>query len=128
MEAIREVQKRYGAAVLAVSIPLALVFFLFGLKPVGKGLLLGSLFSVLNFVLMGQAIPLRLGRSRNGSIAVSFGSLGFRYVLLAVPLILSLRMEAFHPAATVAGIFMIQIVILADHLAKAARGSGRKRA
>jgi hypothetical protein len=128
MEAIREVQKRYCSAALAVAVPLALSFVFVGMKPAGKGLVLGALFSILNFVLMGQALPLRLGRTRTASIAVSFGSLGFRYLLLAIPLIVALRVESFHPVTTVFGIFMIQIVILADHFAKAFRRRHEKRA
>ena len=128
MEAIKEVQRRYCSAALAAAILLALAFVLAGMKPAGKGLVLGALFSILNFILMGQALPLRLGRTRNGSIAVSFGSIGFRYLILAIPLILALRFDAFHPAATVVGIFMIQIVILADHFTKAVRHRDGKRA
>jgi hypothetical protein len=111
-----------------VSVVLALGFVLAGMKPAGKGLVLGALFSVLNFILMGQTLPLRMARTRNRSIAVSFGAIGFRYLLLAVPLIVALRVDAVHPAAAVAGIFMIQIVILADHFAKALRGAYAKRA
>lgn len=128
MEAIREVQKRYCAAVMAVAVPLALCFVLAGMKPAGKGLVLGALFSILNFILMGQTLPMRLGRTRTASIGVSFGSLGFRYLLLAVPLVVALRVESFHPVTTVFGIFMIQIVILADHFAKAFRRRDEKRA
>ena len=119
MEAIRSIQKRYGSAVMAIVIPSALVLIFFGMPGAGKGLVLGSLFSILNFVLMGETLPLRLGRTRNLSIAVSFGSIGFRYALLAVPLILAIRYEAFHPAATIVGMFMVQFVIMADHIAAA---------
>ncbi len=127
MEAIREVQKRYCSVAMAVTIALALCLVLAGMKSAGKGLVLGSLFSILNFILMGKTLPLRLGRTRNASIAVSFGALGFRYLLLAVPLVVALRVEAFHPGPTVFGIFMIQIVILADHFAKAFRRGEEKR-
>ncbi len=127
MEAIREVQKRYGSAVMWVVIPAALVFIAAGLPSVGKGLVLGALFSILNFVLMGQTLPLRIGRTRNAAIAVSLGSLGFRYAVMAVPLIVAIRYEAFQPAATAVGLFMIQIVILADHIVSAIRRrSGEK--
>jgi len=128
MESIREVQKRYCSAALAVAISLALCFVFAGMKPAGKGLVLGTLFSILNFILMGQTLPLRLRRTRNASIAVSFGTLGFRYLLLAIPLIVALRVETVHPVTTVFGLFMIQIVILADHFTKAFRRGNEKRA
>jgi hypothetical protein len=121
METIKDIQKRYGSAVMGLVLPVALVLILAGLPSAGKGLVLGSLFSVLNFVLMGQTLPLRLGRTRNAAFGISLGSLGFRYALLAIPLIVAIRYDVFHPAATVVGMFMVQIVILADHVAAAFR-------
>jgi len=121
METIKDIQKRYGSAVMGLAIPAALVLILAGLPSAGKGLILGSLFSVLNFVLMGQTLPLRLGRTRNAAIGISMGPLGFRYAILAIPLIVAIRYDAFHPAATIAGMFMVQVVILADHAAAAFR-------
>lgn len=106
---------------MGIVIPAALVLIFFGLPSAAKGLVLGSLFSILNFVLMGETLPLRLGRTRNASIAVSFGSIGFRYAILAVPLVLAIHYETFHPAATVVGMFMVQVVIMADHIAAALR-------
>ena len=128
MDEIRAAQKRYGSAVMGIVIPAALVLIFFGLPSAAKGLVLGSLFSILNFVLKGETLPLRLGRTRNTSIAVSFGSIGFRYAILAVPLVLAIRYEAFHPAATVVGMFMVQVVIMADHIAAALRLRHGKKA
>ena len=128
MEEIRQVQKRYGSAVMAVVIPAALVFIAAGYAPAGKGLVLGALFSILNFVLMGQTLPLRLGRTRHAALAVCLGSIGFRYALLAIPLIVAIRYDAFHPATTVAGMFMVQIVIMTDHIAAAVFGRKVKKA
>ena len=113
---------------MGIVIPAALVLIFFGLPSAGKGLVLGSLFSILNFVLLGETLPLRLGRTRNAAIAVSFGSIGFRYAILAVPLVLAIRYEAFHPAATVVGMFMVQVVIMADHIAAALRLRHGKKA
>ena len=112
---------------MAVAIPVAMALIAAGMKPAGKGLMLGALFSVLNFVLMGQSLPRQLGKTRKAAAAFSFGALGFRYLVLAIPLILAVRYDAFHPAATVAGLFMIQVVILADHVLRALRGRNEKR-
>ena len=128
MEAIKEIQKRYGSAVMAAVIPAALIFIAAGHAPAGKGLVLGALFSILNFVLMGQTLPLRLGRTRNRAVVVSLGSIGVRYALLSVPLILAIRYDAFHPATTVVGMFMVQVVILADHVAGAVFRRSEKKA
>jgi hypothetical protein len=87
-----------------------------GLKPVGKGLVLGSIFSVINFVLIGQTLPMRLSQTRRKTFLLSLGSIVFRYALLAVPLIVAVKFEQFDLPAAIFGIFMIQLVILADYL------------
>lgn len=99
---------------ITLAIFAAISFFLFGLKPVGKGLILGTIFSILNFVLMGEAVPMKVGRSRNKAVAFSLMSIGVRFGLMAIPLIAAIKLERFHFAATVCGLFMVQFVILAD--------------
>jgi hypothetical protein len=101
---------------MTAAIVLCLVFFLFGHKDVGKGLVLGALFSVVNFVLMGEMLPLRLGVSRRKASWIAFGSLLLRYGLLAVPLIVAFTFEGIHPISTGCGLLMIQAAILTDHL------------
>lgn len=101
---------------MAAAILMAFVFIILGQKPVGKGLVLGALFSVINFVLMGETLPARLGKSKKKTLSFSIGSILFRYVLLALPLIAAVKFNQFNLVSTVIGIFFIQIVILADHL------------
>lgn len=103
---------------MVVAIVAAFVLILAGLKPVGKGLVLGTIFSVINFVLMGQTLPLRLSQSKRKTFLLAIGSLFFRYAILAVPLVLAIKFEQFDLPAAIFGIFMIQVVILADHLLK----------
>lgn len=93
----------------------ALVFLLFGFKPIARGLVLGALFSVVNFVLIGQLLPRKLGKSKGKLYLFSLGSTALRFLLLSLPLILAIKSPRFDLAATVVGIFMIQIVILIDH-------------
>ncbi len=112
----RVLQKKYGSRAMAVAIVVGLFFIAGGYKPLAKGLVLGSLFSVINFVIMGETLPSRLGKSRRGSFVASLGSIFFRYVLMAVPLIVAIRMEQVDLVTTVVGLFMIQVVILADHV------------
>jgi hypothetical protein len=38
--------------------------------------------------------------------------------LLAIPLILSIKMEVLNFAAAVVGIFMVQLIILGDHIVR----------
>jgi hypothetical protein len=116
MEALKQVQKKYSSLALTVSIGVALVFILMGHKPLGKGLILGAIFSVLNFILMGKSIVLNFGRSKAKTFSLSMGSIIFRYLLLAIPLIAAVKYEQFNLVAAILGIFMIQLVILAEHV------------
>jgi hypothetical protein len=116
MESANQAQKKYGSRAMLVAIIFAFILILAGLKPIGKGLILGTIFSVINFVLIGQTLPLRLSQTKRKIFFLSLGSIFFRYALLAVPLILAIKFEQFHLPATIFGVFMIQLVILADHL------------
>ena len=116
MEAIRETQKKFGSRSLAIAVVLGLLLVLLGQKPLAKGLVLGTLFSVFNFVLMGQILPLLLAPSQRRSFVISFGSILFRYLLLAIPLLIAVKMTDFDFLATVLGIFMVPIVIMGEHL------------
>jgi hypothetical protein len=93
-----------------------------GLKPVGKGLLLGALCSTVNFILIGETLPMRMNRSRKEGFGVSLGLILLRYAILAVPLVVSIRSTEFHLVSAIIGIFMVQILILADHGAAALTG------
>ncbi len=67
METIRETQKKYCSQAMLAAIFVGLVFILMGQNAVGKGLILGTFFSIINFILMGEAIPLKAGKSRGKS-------------------------------------------------------------
>ena len=98
---------------MAIFIALALI--LAGYKPAAKGLVLGSLFSIINFILIGATLPLKFGASRRKASFLSLLSIVGRYVLLAVPLILAVKLPQFELTTAVVGIFMVQLVILAEH-------------
>jgi len=115
---IRYTQKRFGRLAMMAAIFIGLFFILMGYKALAKGLILGTLFSVINFVLIGEILPLVIGQSRKKSSALSFFSIILRHGLLAVPLIAALKWDQFNFVATVVGLFMIQIVILGDHVFK----------
>ena len=127
METVRQVQTRYARRALVFSIIVALVLILLGYKPVGKGLVLGTLFSILNFVLMGNSFALKIGRPKGQTFSISIGSIIMRYLLLAIPLIAAVKFEQFNLIATVVGIFMIQLVILAEHLRSLIPSAGTKQ-
>ena len=100
------------------AIIIGICFFLAGQKPVGKGLVLGAVFSVTNFILIGKALPMRIGKSKRKTFFFSLGSIFFRYVLMALPIIVAVKFEQFSLVAAIVGLFMIQFVILSDHLVK----------
>lgn len=116
METIRETQKKYCSRAMLAAIFVGLVFILMGQNAVAKGLILGTFFSIINFILMGEAIPLKAGKSRGKSFFFSLGSIFFRFTLMAIPLIIAIKSVKFHLFAVIGGIFMVQIIILADHI------------
>jgi hypothetical protein len=116
MESVKETQKKYCSLAMMAAILIGLVMILAGQKPVGKGLILGTLFSVVNFVLMGETLPVKLGRSRPKAFFFSLGSIVLRYLLMAIPLFLAIKTDQFNLVASVCGLFMVQLMILADHL------------
>ncbi len=127
MTSLRETQKKYCSRAMTVAILAGLGFILAGQNAIGKGLILGTLFSVINFVVMGETIPFKVGKSRRQALVLSLLSILLRYSLMAVPLILALKFEQFHLIAVICGLFLIQLVILAEHLALQLFSSPSKR-
>jgi len=130
MEAIRQTQKKYGTRAMTVAIILAMILIILGEKTAGKGLVLGALFSVINFVLIGSTLPRTVGHGKRASTFISLVSLILRYTLLAVPLILAIKLDQFSLITVLIGIFMVQLMILMDHLPLPLRQNrvGQKRA
>ena len=127
MESIRETQKKYCTGAIIVAIFIGLFFILAGQKPVGKGLILGTIFSIINFIIMGETLPLRIGKSNNKTFFFSLGSIFFRYILLAVPMIIAVKFEQYNFISVIFGIFMIQLFILADHFVILITASRKKQ-
>jgi hypothetical protein len=127
MELLHQVQKKFGSRAMVTAVIVGMVFILAGQKPIAKGLVLGSIFSVINFVLIGEILPLIISVSRKRSVLFSFVSMLFRFLLLSTPLILSLKLESLNFIAAAMGIFMVQILIMGDHLLKliVSRGDAR---
>lgn len=101
---------------MAAAVVAGIIFILVGQKSIAKGLVLGSIFSVINFVLIGQILPMIVAASRKRSVLFSIASMLFRFLLLSAPLILSLKMESLNFVAATVGIFMVQITIMSTHL------------
>ncbi len=116
MESVSQTQKKYGSRAMVVAIVIAFMLILIDLKPVAKGLVLGTIFSVINFVLIGQTLPMRLSKSKRGAFLISLTSIVFRYAILAIPLVVAVKFEQFELPAAILGIFMVQLTILAESL------------
>lgn len=101
---------------MAFSILTAVIFIAADQKPVGKGLILGAVFSVINFILMGETLPARLSASRGKAIMKSLGGIAFRYLLLAIPIVLAIKMDQFDLFAVILGLFIVQLTLLVDHI------------
>jgi hypothetical protein len=126
-EAIRQTQKQYSSHALTLFIIVGACLLFSGYRSAGKGLILGAVFSVFNFILMGIALPFQCGHAKGRTLLIALGSIGGRYLILAIPLIMAIKMEQFNLYAVVCGLFAIQLVMIADHIIRQTRDSRRKQ-
>ena len=111
-----QVQKRLCFGAMVVSIFIALIFIGMHEKSIAKGLVLGTCFSIINFMLLSKSIPMALGRSRHKAGLIGLASILSRYALLAIPMVFALKSDSFNFIAVVIGIFSVQIVTLVDYI------------
>ncbi len=109
-DTLREIQKRYASRTLYAALAAGALLMAAGWPPLGKGLILGALFSAINFVLIGELLVWRLGGAR----ARLAGQM-LRFGLMAVPLVMAARRPEFSLWGVVPGLFLVQAMILADH-------------
>lgn len=113
---ISGIQKGICSWTMISSLVVASAFILFHENAIAKGLLLGALFSVLNFLLLGKSIFLTLGCSRSKAFLIRLASILTRYALLAIPLLFGIKSTSFDFIAIVVGIFGVQIVTLINFI------------
>ena len=128
MSAHSDAQKKYGFRAIAAALLIGGGLILAGFPALGKGLVAGALFSILNFFLIAESLPHKLGKSRRKASVVSMGWILLRYGLMAVPLILAFKFHLFHPLTAAIGLFFVQLVILFDHFVLAFNSSPGKEA
>lgn len=116
MNQVSETHRKISFWALALFLAASIICLVMGWKDVGKGLVLGVLFSVINFTIMAKLISFQFGRSKRAATMIGFSSLGGRYLILAIPLIVSLKSTNISFAATMVGIFAVQIIILLETL------------
>ncbi len=118
MNEVRQIQKDYCSQAMLLAIGTALFFLAMGARSISKGLILGTLFSIINFILMARGLPLQLNKSRGKTFLACLGSIWVRYILLALPLIVAAKFQVINFFATAVGILMVQLVILGHHLSR----------
>jgi hypothetical protein len=125
---VRETQKKYCSMALVTAIIIGFFLIIAGQSSVGKGLILGTLFSSINFALIGEVLPHKVGKSQRKTYLITLGSIVSRYVLLAVPIVLGIKFpDRFNLITVIIGIFMVQLVILLDYLKSAILLTRRKK-
>lgn len=113
---ILDSSKRYGSRAMTVAIVASLIFLLFGQKSICRGLIMGALFSTINFVLMALSLQSKIRAERKKAAMLALGNIFFRYLLMAIPLYFAITLARFDLVATIVGLFMVQSVILFDHV------------
>jgi hypothetical protein len=121
LETTRRLSVRYASAALTLAAVAGTVFFLLGRPPVGRGVVLGGVFSALNFYLMGCALARRHASGRPVNRSFCLASAAVRHLLLAVPVAAGACFDRIHLPAVVAGLFSVQAVLILEALWEAFR-------
>ncbi len=118
LQGYQSYQRRLARGAFTAAVTVGLVIYLLGFAPVAKGLVLGALFSVFNFVIMAYVLPHQVGafKTQKRATGLAFVSFAFRLALLAIPLAVSLKSDQFRFWAVVVGLFTVQFAIMAEHL------------
>jgi hypothetical protein len=124
----REAQKKYCSRAIAAALLIGGGLILAGHPSLGKGLIAGGLFSIINFILIAESLPYKLGKSRRKASAVSMCWILLRFGLMAIPLVLAFKFHLFHPLTAAIGLFFVQLAILFDHFILAFSSSPGKEA
>ncbi|MCB2169311.1 MAG: ATP synthase subunit I [Deltaproteobacteria bacterium] len=122
MESIRHLQRRYCGGALTVAVVLSAGCCLAGWPAMTRGLIIGSLFSALNFALLGKTMMRKLTAPRRGGGLITLVAQLGRYLLWAVPVVIAVKLPPVDLPATIAGLFMVPICIVTDSVFSVVRG------
>lgn len=111
-----QLKKRICSHTLKAVLVLAVFFLIIQENAIAKGLVLGTLCSLINFMLLGVSVPMTIRHTRYRAGLIGLVSILARYILLAIPLIMGIKLESFNFVAVVIGVFAVQIVTLIEHL------------
>jgi hypothetical protein len=123
MEAIRQLQRRYCGGALTLAVVLSAGCYLAGWPAMTRGLIVGSLFSALNFALLGKTMARKLADPRRGGGLIALAAQLGRYLLWAVPVVVAVKLPPVDLPATIAGLFMVPLFIIADSVFNLLRGN-----
>ena len=123
METIRQFQRRSCGGALTVAVVLSAGCYLAGWPAMTRGLIVGSLFSALNFALLGKTMARKLADPRRGGGLITLVAQLGRYLLWAVPVVVAVKLPPVDLPATIAGLFMVPIFIIADSVFNLLRGN-----
>ena len=115
---ILDTPKRYGTQAMTLAIIASMIFLILGQKAICRGLILGALFSVINFVLMAHGLVSKIREERTRAAMAALGNIFFRFLFMAIPLYFAITLPRFDLVATIIGLFMVQSVILIDHISR----------
>ncbi len=102
-------QNRIIKQTLWLTILISLSALVLGYRTVTKGIILGGLFSVLDFKLMARSLPGTLQSSSRARLTVN--RLG-RLLIMAVPLVVAYKFPAYiNFIAAAIGLFLVKITI-----------------
>jgi len=107
-------QRRVTRRAFGLFVVAGLVLFAMGYRPMARGVVLGALFSVLNFALMARLLPLQVGYKRRGASVFAGFSMLARMALMAVPLIVAFKGATFHWIGVAAGLFAVPAGVFVD--------------
>ena len=102
-------QNRIIKQTLWLTIVISLAALVLGYKTVTKGIILGGLFSVLDFKLMARSLPKSLQSSSRAKLTVNRLA---RLLLMAVPLVAACKFPAYiNFAAAAVGLLLVKVTI-----------------
>lgn len=107
-ETLRDIRKRYATRALYAAMALGVCLMAAGFKPMGKGLILGALFSALNFWLMGAFLTRGIG------VGGRLAGVLLRMALMAVPLATAATVPSIALWGVVPGLLSVPMLILLD--------------
>ncbi|MBW1710453.1 MAG: ATP synthase subunit I [Deltaproteobacteria bacterium] len=117
METLIQFKKTILVQMLFLAALVAMVALGLGFANAARGFVLGSIFSLANFLVMSYLLTWRLGKSSRRAGAESALSMLARLVILGAPLFIAIRNPArFNLIWTIIGIFNLQISVLVYQL------------